>query len=532
MKESIIEELKTRYGLDDDCFIPFGYDIAKVDPIVKEGRERKGKLILTTAMTPTKAGEGKTTTAISIADGLNSIGEDALCCLREPSLGPVFGVKGGGTGGGENILVPEEKINLHFTGDFHAMTSANNLIAALIDNALYQHNIDIDPERIMFNRCLDMNDRSLRDVTVLLDNRNDTEVHTSFCITAASELMAIFALAKDEDDFLDRVENILVAYRRDGSEVFVRDLKCRTAIKKLIHDALFPNFVKTKHGTPALVHAGPFANIATGTNSLIATDLGLRLSDYVVTEAGFGSDLGMEKYLDIVSHNGSFAPDIIVMVASIRALKLHGGVKYENLEECNVEAVKTGFANLLKHISNVSLFHIPCIVNINKMKTDHEEELSALESLLSENRIEYALNTSYMDGPEGAVDCAKLVKRTIEENNAEFKPLVNHSMSHMEKIEKISKEIYGADGVVYLNGTDELIKQYQSKYPDFDICMSKVPNSLSDDQHLLNVPKHTIHIKSIRLFTGAKLIVPLTGEIFTMPGLPKVPASEKMENGK
>ena len=341
-KEFDIRPVAKTLGLDEDNLIQYGHDKAKIDlTTLPKDLKRKAKLIICTAITPTKAGEGKTTTAIGLADGLRAIGDNSLACLREPSLGPVFGVKGGGAGGGEATLYPEDDINLHFTGDLHAITSANNLIAALIDNELYQQSeLDVDPERIIFPRCMDMNDRSLRDITTSLNDKKAIPHHSSFVITAASEVMAIFALSKNEEDFLNRIENITVAYNKNGEPIFVKQLECREAIRKLMHTALLPNLVQTKYHTPAIVHGGPFANIAHGTNTIIATDLALKLSDYVITEGGFGSDLGMEKYMDIVSPLGNFRPDLVVLVASIRALKLHGGVLFADLSKENPDAVK------------------------------------------------------------------------------------------------------------------------------------------------------------------------------------------------
>ncbi len=528
-----IESILKKLDIDKEDVIPFGYDKAKINCFsLAEKRKRKGKLILCTAMTPNKAGEGKTTTAIGLADGLTYLKKNAMLALREPSLGPVFGVKGGGTGGGEEILVPEDDINLHFTGDMHAITSVNNLIAALVDNELYQGNIDIDPSRIVFPRAMDMNDRSLRTIEVALSDKKAVPHTSSFVITAASEIMAIFCLSKNEEDFLDRVENILVAYTKDDRPVYVKELSSRTAIKKLIHTALYPNLVQSKYHTPALVHGGPFANIAHGTNSVLATDLALRFADYVVTEAGFGSDLGMEKYLDIISPLQDKAPDLIVMVTSVRSLKLHGGVSYADMKEENPEAVKVGFSNLLKHVNNVSLYHLPCLVSINHFDTDTKKETKALVDLLEEHHIPYALNSSYTDGPKGSVDLAgKVVEILSHETNESFSPIVNASMSIKEKIETIATKIYGSTAVEYSTESEEQLAEIL-KLPvsDFSLCMSKVPNSLSDDPHLVNVPSVPLHIKSYRVFTGAKFIVPLTGDIFTMPGLPKVPASKKMED--
>ena len=530
-----IRPVEKKLGLEEKDVIPFNYDKAKVitDSTFKD-KKRKGKIILCTAITPTKAGEGKTTTAISLADGLKAIGENAITCLREPSLGPVFGVKGGGAGGGKAILHPTDDINLHFTGDFHAITSLNNLIASVVDNEVYQHSsLNIDPDKIIFPRCMDMNERALRDITVSKNDIKHVKEHSSsFVITAASEIMAIFCLAKDEEDFLNKVENILVAYTYDDKPVFVKDLEIRNAIVYLMHTALYPNLVQSEYHTPSLVHGGPFANIAHGTNSIIATNLGLKLADYVITEAGFGSDLGAEKYLDIVSKVLDAHPSLVCMVVTIRALKLHGNVKFENLNEENVEAMKEGIANLKKHIDNIHLYNLPVLVNINKFATDHDSELKALTDYLEENHIEYAINTSYVDGASGAISLAKKAKEIIARNeDTNFKPIIDNSMSVKEKIETISKKIYGADGVEYSSLAEEQIKKInENGYSKFHVCMSKVPTSLSDDPHLINVPTNfKIHVKSIRLFTGAGFIVPLTGDIFTMPGLPKVPSCKNMK---
>lgn len=520
-----------KLSVSEKQIIRYGRDKAKLNPCDFSERKRKGKLILCTAMTPNKAGEGKTTTAISLGDGLCYLGKNAGLALREPSLGPVFGVKGGGTGGGKAVLEPEEDINLHFTGDLHAITTVNNLIVALVDNELYQGNIDIDPERIVFPRAMDMNDRSLRHITVAENDKKATPHSSSFVITAASEIMAIFCLSKDEEDFLDRVEEILVAYRKDGSPVFVKSLSCRTAVRKLIHTALYPNLVQTRYHTPAFVHGGPFANIAHGTNSILSTDLALRLFDYVVTEAGFGSDLGMEKYLDIVSPIQGKAPDLIIMVTSARSLKLHGGVSYSDMMKENPEAIEIGFANLLKHIENVKKFHLPCLVSINHFDTDSEKESERMARLLEQHHIPYAFNSGYTDGREGSVDLAKKALEMLSvEDEHDFAPIVTPMMGAKEKIETIAREIYGATGVEYSDLAENQYKDMVSLGADsFSVCISKVPNSLSDDPHLINVPHVPLHVKEYRLFTGARFLVPITGDVFTMPGLPKVPASKKME---
>ncbi len=527
-----IRPVYEKLGLREEDVIPYGYDKAKIRTERVKGK-RKGKLILCTAITPTKAGEGKTTTAISLADGLKKLGLNAMTCLREPSLGPVFGVKGGGAGGGNSILEPTDDINLHFTGDFHAITSLNNLIAAVIDNEVYQNSeLLIDPERILFPRCMDMNDRALRDILVSRNDKHEKEHESSFVITAASEIMAIFCISKDMEDFLDRVENILVAYSKENKPVYVRDLNLRNAMVYLMHDALYPNLVQSKYHTPSLVHGGPFANIAHGTNSLIATDLALKLSDYVVTEAGFGSDLGAEKYFDIVSRKLDKHPDLVCMVVTVRALKLHGGVLYEDLEKENVSAMLKGTENLKKHLDNIALYHLPVIVNINRFKTDHESELKALTNYLDEINMPYAINTSYTDGEDGAIGLAKKAKEILDKNTMDdFHPILSDTMTIEEKISTIGKNIYGAKDVEYSEEARTQLKEIKELgYGNLDICMSKVPNSLSDNPKLINVPKDfTLHVKKFRLFTGAGFIVPLTGDVFTMPGLPKIPSCKNMK---
>lgn len=526
-----IRNVAEKLGLKEENLIPYGFDKAKIDLESLPEMEKKGKLILCTAITPTKAGEGKTTTAIGLADGLSRLSKNAIACLREPSLGPVFGVKGGGAGGGQATLYPEEDINLHFTGDMHAITSVNNLIAALIDNELYQGSkLDVDPERIVFPRAMDMNDRSLRDIETCLNDKKGIPHRSGFVITAASEIMACFCLCRNLDDFIERVNSITVAYDRKGNPILVRQLESSNAIRKLIKTALLPNLVQTKYHTPALVHGGPFANIAHGTNSIIATDLALRLSDYVVTESGFGSDLGMEKYMDIVSHVSDNHPDLVVLVCSIRALKLHGGVSFDNLEEENIQALETGLANLNHHIHNIEAYHVPYVVSINHFDKDSEREPAYLMDYLRKKEIPFALNTSYTDGPDGAIGLAETVLKAMENPSNGFTPIVNSTMSLEEKISVIARTIYGSDKVEYEPEVLKELRDYEnSPYADFDVCISKVPTSLSDDPHLLNDPKHTtLHIRKLRLFTGARFLVPLTGEVFTMPGLPKVPASKKM----
>ncbi len=530
-----IRLLAAKLGLKEENLIPYGYDKAKIDTSTLSLGKRKAKLILTTAITPTKAGEGKTTTSIGLADGLSLLGEKAMVCLREPSLGPVFGVKGGGAGGGEAVLYPEEDINLHFTGDRHAITSVNNLIAARADNNLYHHRENFNPQRRVFPRCRDRNDRELRHIVCVPTDSKGIEHQSSFVITAASEIMAIFCLSKSEEDFLNRVEDVTIGYTREGKPVLAKSLLAREAFRRLIHCALYPNLVQTKYHTPALVHGGPFANIAHGCSSYLATDLALRLSDYVVTEAGFGSDLGREKFRDILSPLGDFKPDLVVMVASIRALKLHGGVPFDDLKKPNVGAREKGFANLKKHLENVSFYHVPYVVSINHFKDDSEEEITALGSLLKAEKIPYAVNSSYLEGPKGARELAKTVLSSLHSTSSSYAPLVTKERGIKEKISCISKKIYGAKEVLYSPVAEEEIRQYEKEgYSSFSVCISKTPNSLSDDPALLNVPKDfLLHVRNTRLFTGARFIVPLTGKVFTRPGLPLHPSAEnRSKEGK
>ena len=523
-----IERIAEKLGIPREDLIPYGRHIAKIDPSLVRN-ERHGKLILATAITPTKAGEGKTTTSIGLADGLSRIGKKAIACLREPSLGPVFGVKGGGTGGGKETLFPEDDINLHFTGDIHALTSANNLIAAVVDNEIYQKSdLDIDPDQVFFPRAMDMNDRSLRHIETCVGGKDGPKHDSSFVITAASELMAIFCLSKNLEEFLDRTEDILVAKSRAGKDVFVRDLKIRTALAKLMEKSLLPNLVQTANGTPCLVHGGPFANIAHGTNSIIATDLSLRLADYVVTEAGFGSDLGMEKYLDIVSPLQEASPDLILMVCSLRALKLHGGVAFENLSVPDAEAVERGFPNLLFHVRNAKQYGIPVLVCVNLFPSDEKMEIQKLSSLLKKEGIDFALCSSYQDGPDGAIALAEKTVAMLEETKKDFRPIVDAAMDVFQKIETIARKTYGASGVEYAAEIKARLENLSSEEKRFSVCISKTPNSLSDDAKKLNVPNHVLHVKGLRLFHGARFLVPLTGAITTMPGLPKDPLAKRM----
>lgn len=532
-----IKEIAKKINVSEEYLIPYGHDKAKIDlKIVDTLKDNKdGKLVLVTAITPTKAGEGKTTTSIALHDGFHKINVDSLLCLREPSLGPVFGIKGGATGGGLASVIPSEDINLHFTGDMHALTSSINLIAAIIDNHIYQGNeLRINKDKILWKRALDMNDRALRSVYVANDDKKCEPRHDEFVITVASELMAIFCLAKDEEDFRKRVNNIIVAYDLDDKPVYLEKLKISNAILKLMRNALNPNLVQTLEENPCIIHGGPFANIAHGCNSIIATRLALKLSPIVITEAGFGSDLGMEKFMDIACRVGEMKPDAVVMVATIRALKLHGGALFEDLKNENLEALRDGLNNLKQHMENVAKYGVPSVVCINKFDTDTEAEVKLLKEFAIKEGFKVALCDAFTRGGEGAVELAKLVKHVLETEESHYAPIYDVNKSNKEKIETICKEIYRADDVVY---SEEALKQLEEfekiGYTNTPICIAKTPQSFSDDPKLLNTPRNfKITIREIRLSAGANFIVPLTGAVMTMPGLPKVPAAVKMEENK
>ena len=530
-----IFDIAKRINVDEKYIIPFGYDKAKINiKIMDELKDRpNGKLVLVTAITPTKAGEGKTTTSIGLHDGLNYIGVPSLVCLREPSLGPVFGIKGGATGGGKALVVPSEDINLHFTGDMHALTSSINLIAACIDNSIFQGNpLNINPERILWKRALDMNDRALRRVTVSEGETKVAPRQEEFVITVASEMMAILCLAKDVEDFMARINNIIVAYSFDDKPVFLRDLRISHAIMKLMITALNPNLVQTLEGNPAIIHGGPFANIAHGCNSIIATKMALKLAPVVVTEAGFGADLGAEKFLDIKCRVAGLKPDAVVVVATIRALKMHGGQPFEELANENVEALKNGVCNLKKHIENVEKYGVPAVVCINHFASDTEAETAWLSKWCEENGYEHAYCSAFADGGKGGAELAKKVMNILNTKESHYHPLYDANLPIKTKIETICKEIYGAGEVVYTEVADKQIEDFTKLgFDKTPICIAKTPQSLTDDPKVLGAPKgFTVTIREVRLSAGANFIVPLTGAIMTMPGLPKVPAAVKMED--
>ena len=537
MKLDNIEKVGKKLGLNKKDIIPYGYYMGKIQPLDNP----KGKLILVTAITPTKAGEGKTTTSIALGDALDKLGKKTCICLREPSLGPVFGLKGGATGGGKVTVEPSDDINLHFTGDFHALTSSINLVSAVIDNHIYQGNeLDIDPDTISWKRALDMNDRELREIEIGLGpvskksgkNLNGIVRKDGFIITVAHEMMAIMCLAKSREDFQKRLGEMTVAYSHSKKPITVKDLKVTNAIMKLMDKALLPNIVQTSYHVPTLSHGGPFANIAHGCNSIIATKTALSLADYVVTEAGFGADLGAEKFLDIKCQEAGLKPDLVVLVATIRALKLHGGVPFEELDKENLEALKNGISNLERHLENMKKFGLNVIININRFASDTNKEVKLLEKWCEQQNVPFSLNEAFLKGVKGSLDLGEKVLKALDENKSSYKPLyIRNQLSVEDKIERISKEIYRAKDVIYSDLAKEkldLIKK--NGYEDYYICMAKTPLSFSDDQNLLGAPTNfDIHIKDIEIATGAKFIIPITGSIMRMPGLPKVPEAVKME---
>jgi formate--tetrahydrofolate ligase len=530
-----IYNVAEKCGIKKEYVIPYGMNKAKIDLSINEDLKNKedGKLVLVTAITPSKAGEGKTTTSIAVHDGLSKINADSLLCLREPSLGPVFGIKGGATGGGLASLYPSEDINLHFTGDMHALTSAINLIAAIIDNHIYQGNeLNIDSNNVVWKRALDMNDRALRSITINQNDKKATPRQEEFVITVASELMAILCLALDEQDFISRINDIIVAYNKLGEPVKLADLRISHAVTKLMKAAFNPNLVQTLEGNPVLVHGGPFANIAHGCNSLIATKLALKLSPIVITEAGFGADLGAEKFFDITCRVGGLKPDAVIMVATIRALKMHGDVSFEEVSLENVEALMKGLPNLKQHLENVEKYHVPVVVCINHFDGDTINETEALKKWCMENNYEVAFCNAFDKGGDGAIDLAKLLKKTLDTKKSNFKPLYDEKIAIKEKISAICREIYRADGVKYSLEAEKQIAEYERLgYDKTPVCIAKTPQSFSDDPKILGAPRgFDITIREVRLSAGAGFIVPLAGSVMTMPGLPKIPAAVKMED--
>ncbi len=535
-----ISEIAQKAGIPEEYLELYGRNKAKIDlSLLKNSSRENGKLILVTAMTPTPAGEGKTTTTIGLADGLARIGKNVMVALREPSLGPVFGVKGGAAGGGWAQVVPMEDINLHFTGDFHAIGAANNLLAAMLDNHIYQGNaLNIDPRRITWHRCVDMNDRQLRFVTDGLGGRvNGVPREDSYDITVASEIMAVLCLAKDITDLKERISRIVVGYTYKDEPVTAGDLKAAGAMTALLKDALKPNLVQTLEGTPAIVHGGPFANIAHGCNSVIATKMAMKLGDYAVTEAGFGGDLGAEKFLDIKCRYAGLKPDAVVIVATVRALKMHGGKAKTELNTEDLEALDKGLPNLLRHVSNIkNVYGLPAVVAVNRFPTDTDAEIDLVIAKCKELGVNTVLSTVWAEGGKGGMTLAEEVVRLCEEEN-NFRFSYETDLSIEEKIEAVAKKVYGGDGISVLPAAKKQIDRLtELGYGNLPICIAKTQYSFSDDPTKLGAPEgFKITVKNVRISAGAGFIVVLTGDIMTMPGLPKVPAAEKIdvdENGK
>ena len=530
-----ITDVAAKLGISEDDIELYGKYKAKLSyDLIRRVKDKKdGKLILVTAITPTPAGEGKSTTTVGLAQGLAKLGKKVIVALREPSLGPCMGIKGGAAGGGYSQVVPMEDINLHFTGDFHAITSAHMLLAAMLDNHIQQGNaLNIDPRRIAWKRVVDMNDRELRNIVVGLGGKaHGVPRQDGFDITVASEVMAILCLASSLHDLKERLAKIIVAYDYNGNPVTAGQIKAQGAMAALLKDAVKPNLVQTLENVPAIIHGGPFANIAHGCNSVMATQTGLKLADYTITEAGFGADLGAEKFFDIKCRYAGLKPDAAVIVATVRALKMHGGVPKTELKTPNVEAVKKGLVNLEKHIENVKKFGVPCVVAINIFAQDTAEELEAVREHCAKHGVNVALSDVFAKGGEGGIELAKEVIALANSGESKFAPIYPLEMSLKGKIETIAKEIYGADGVNYTKEADKALKEFEELgYGNLPICMAKTQYSFSDDPALLGRPSgFKITIRNCRIAAGAGFIVVLTGDVMTMPGLPKVPAAEKID---
>ena len=533
-KKSPIQDIGAKIGIPSKDLLPFGHDKAKIsaDFIASQSAKPNGKLILVTSVNPTPAGEGKTTTTVGLGDGLNAIGKKATICIREASLGPCFGMKGGAAGGGYAQVIPMEDMNLHFTGDFHAIGAAHNLLAAMVDNHVYWGNsAGIDTRRVVWRRTMDMNDRSLRDIVTSLGGPANGSPHQAgFDITAASEVMAILCLATDFTDLRQRLGKIVIAERHDRSEVYCRDIKADGAMATLLKDAIQPNLVQTLENNPALVHGGPFANIAHGCNSVVATKTALKLSDYVVTEAGFGADLGAEKFMNIKCRKAGIAPDAVVIVATIRAMKMSGGAKKESLAEENVELVRKGCANLGRHIENVKAFGVPTVIAINHFSTDTNEEVNTLKEFVANQGSEAILCRHWAEGSRGIVELANRVALMADSGMAQFSPLYPDEMPLFEKIETIAKRIYRAQEVLADQKIRNQLRQWQDNgYGKLPICMAKTQYSFSTDPNLQGAPvAHSVPIREVRLSAGAGFIVVVCGQIMTMPGLPRTPAAESI----
>jgi formate--tetrahydrofolate ligase len=527
-----IMQIGKALGIPENDLIPYGHTKAKVhlDYINSLSSKKDGKLILVTAINPTPAGEGKTTTTVGLGDGLNRIGKKAMVCLREPSLGPCFGMKGGAAGGGFAQIVPMEDINLHFTGDFHAITSAHNLLSAMIDNHIYWGNeLGIDTRRVAWRRVMDMNDRALRDIVCSLGGvANGYPREAGFDITVASEIMAILCLSTSIEDLERRIGQIVIAAKRDKGQILAKDIKAPGAMTVLLKDALMPNLVQTLENNPAFVHGGPFANIAHGCNSVMATKAGLKLADYVVTEAGFGADLGAEKFFDIKCRKAGLTPAATVIVATVRALKMHGGVAKEELKKENTEALKKGMVNLGRHIENMKKFGVPIAVAINHFVTDTDADIEVIRSFCKEHGVEAFKCTHWAEGGKGVEALAKHVAELADRSSVQFKPIYGDEMPLWDKIKTIAREIYRADDIVADKSVRDQLRSYESQgYAKFPICMAKTQYSFSTDPNLKGAPiNHIVPIREVRLSAGAEFIVVVCGDIMTMPGLPKVPSAE------
>ena len=533
-KKKPIMEIGEKIGIGSDHLLPYGHDKAKVSQeFINEVRSRKsGKLILVTAINPTPAGEGKTTTTVGLGDGLNAIGKKAMVCIREASLGPNFGMKGGAAGGGYAQVVPMEDMNLHFTGDFHAITSAHNLLSAMIDNHIYWGNeLEIDERRVTWRRVLDMNDRALRDVVTSLGGvSNGFPRQTGFDITVASEVMAILCLSTDLKDLEKRLGDMIVAYRRDRTPIYARDIKADGAMTVLLKDAMQPNLVQTLENNPAFVHGGPFANIAHGCNSVIATTTALKLADYVVTEAGFGADLGAEKFMNIKCRKAGLAPDCVVLVATVRAMKMNGGVAKADLGAENVAAVKEGCANLGRHIANLKQFGVPVVVAINHFIKDTDAEIAAVKDYVKSQGSEAIVSKHWADGSAGSRELAERVAEIADSGQSQFAPLYPDEMPLFKKIDRIAKAIYHADEVIADKKIRDQLKQWEEDgYGHLPVCMAKTQYSFSTDPNLRGAPTgHSVPVREVRLSAGAGFVVVICGEIMTMPGLPRAPAAENI----
>jgi formate--tetrahydrofolate ligase len=534
-KRPIMDIAKEKLGIAAENLDPYGHYKAKVSmAYVKSLASKKnGKLILVTAISPTPAGEGKTTTTVGLTDALNHIGKKAMLCLREPSLGPSFGMKGGAAGGGYAQVVPMEDINLHFTGDFHAITSAHNLLSALIDNHIYWGNaLGIDSRRVVWRRVMDMNDRALREMVCSLGGvANGYPRETGFDITVASEVMAIFCLAKDLDDLKERLGNIIVAYTRERKPVRARDLKAHGAMTALLKEAIAPNLVQTLEGTPAFIHGGPFANIAHGCNSVVATTTALKLADYVVTEAGFGADLGAEKFLDIKCRKTGLKPDCVVVVATIRALKMHGGVKKEDLKTENLKALEAGMANLQRHVENLKKFNLPAVVSINRFSADTDAEIALVKEKCKALGVEALMADHWAMGGEGAADVAKTVVKVIDEGKANLKLLYPDDMPLFEKVRTIAKELYRADDATADKSVKDQLKTWEDMgFAKLPVCIAKTQYSFSTNPDAKGAPAgFSIPVREVRLSAGAEFVVAICGEILTMPGLPRTPSADSID---